>query len=151
MEIPNCSSSSSSSGLTVRSEITTETERLNIDDTMRIMRELEEQHAAQIELRNKEAAIVQELADKERLEPSLFEKIAEGDTDDMDVCHTMLVMKKMVDFCDNLCECDDPINGDPCEFCYYLAHHKHKDYMVKGIAYDTLVKDFLCKIVSKFK
>lgn len=151
MEIPNYSSSSSSSGLTVRSEVSSSSERLNIDDTMKMMRELEEQQKRIYDKQTEEAKIVHELAEKEKLEPSLFEKIAEGDTDDMDVCHTMFVMKKMVDLCDNLCQCEDPINGPPCEFCYYLSHHKHKDYMVKGVAYDAIVKDFLCKVVSKFK
>ena len=71
--------------------------------------------------------------------------------EDFDQAHFMFVLKKIIDFTDNHCKCDDPINDKLCKFCYYLSHHKQKDYIVGGDAFDEITKHFMKELDKKLQ
>jgi len=68
---------------------------------------------------------------------------------EMDLFKFMFMIKKMLDYCDNMCKCVDPINDKLCGFCWYLSHRENWRNHVKGECYEDNTIHFLEEFVKK--
>lgn len=67
---------------------------------------------------------------------------------ELDHLQFIFSIKKIVDFANTLCQCEEIEHDKMCDFCKYLVRHDKKTKTMKGLVYDELMREFLDKFGS---
>lgn len=99
------------------------------------------------DIKEKQSIDVQVIDKPKELEEKEY-KTEEYTDEEFDHLKFMFTLKRIIDFTDNHCKCQDPFGDRLCNFCYFLKHHDRKHMTTHGMEYDSMVKEFLKHIAD---